>query len=303
MNILMLGHSGVGKTTYMASMYGAMQADVDKFSLTSKYIRDHDDLVSLERDIRRGSYPPPTAVKSSYDFYLKYDGRRFFPFTWSDYRGGALTERSSSDDARQLVRDLSKCDGILVFCDAEQAASRRGAGRDIRRMTNLIGEALSQIKRPIPIGIVFTKCDLVEETDECIERMRASVEGLDQVVDVSEYLVRAVIPVACGPKPENIELPLLFLLYCGVALMYDALEERIEEYTHEGEHYDREADEHPIRDFIDRIFGESDSDRAVEAYDRAEQKLAELEPLIEPCNSLGQYLEERGILEQEGANT
>ena len=300
MNILMLGHSGVGKTTYMASMYGLMQAGVERFSLASKYIRDHDDLVSLARNIRRGAYPAQTAVKSRYEFWLRYDGQRFFPFTWSDYRGGALGERSSSDDARQLIWDLGRCDGILVFCDSEQAASRRGAGRGIRRMTNLIGEALSQVKRPIPIGIVFTKCDLVEETDECIKRMWASVEGLHQVVDVSEYLFGAVIPVACGPKPENIELPLLFLLYCGVALTHDALVEQMEEDRLEGDHYAREADEHPIWDFVDRIFGDSDSDRAAEAYERVGQKRAELEPLIEPCQSLGQYLEERGVLEREG---
>lgn len=297
MNILMLGHSSVGKTTYMASMYGLMQAGVERFSLTSKYIRDHDDLVSLARDIQRDTYPPPTAVKSSYEFWLKYDGQRFFPFTWSDYRGGALIEHSSGDDARQLVRDLSKCDGILVFCDSEQAASRRGAGRDIRRMTSLIGEALSQVKRPIPIGIVFTKSDLVKEIDE---HLWASVEGLCQVVDASENLARVVIPVACGSRPKNIELPLLFLLYCGVALTHDALIEQMEEDELEGAHYAQEADEHPIWDFIDGIFGDSDSDRAVEAYERVEQKWAKLEPLIEPCQSLGQYLEERGILEQEG---
>ena len=281
----------------MASMYGLMQAGVEKFSLASRYIRDHDDLVSLARDIQCGAYPPQTAIKSSYDFYLKYDGRRFFPFTWSDYRGGALTERSSSEDARQLVQDLSKCDGILVFCDSEQAASRRGAGWDIHRMTSLIGEALSRIKRPIPIGVVFTKYDLVEEIDE---HMWASVEGLLQVVDASENLVGAVIPVSCGSKPENIELPLLFLLYCGVALTHDALVEQMEDDRRESDHYVQEADKHPIWDFIDGIFGDSDSDRAVEAYERAKQKWAELEPLIEPCQSLGQYLEERGILEQEG---
>ena len=300
MNILMLGHSGVGKTTYMASMYGFMQAGVDKFSLTSRYIRDHDDLVSLARAIQRSAYPPPTAIKSSYEFYLEYGGRRFFPFTWSDYRGGALTERSSSEDARQLVQDLSKCDGILVFCDSEQAASRRGAGRDIRRMTSLIGEALSRIKRLVPIGIVFTKYDLVEEVDE---HMWDSIEGLCQVVEASESLVGAVIPVACGSKPENIELPLLFLLYCGVALTYSALAEQMEDDRRESDHYAQEADEHPIWDFIDGIFGDSDSDRAAEAYERAEQKWAELEPLIEPCQSLGQYLEEQGILEQEGGET
>ena len=297
MNILMLGHSGVGKTTYMASMYGLMQAGVERFSLASKYIRDHDDLVSLARDIQRDTYPPQTAIKSSYEFWLKYNGQRFFPFTWSDYRGGALMEHSSSDDARQLVQDLSKCDGILVFCDSEQAASRRGTGRDIRRMTSLIGEALLRIKRPIPIGIVFTKYDLVEEIDE---HMWDSVEGLCQIVDASENLAGAVIPVACGSKLENIELPLLFLLYCGVALTHDALVEQMDDDRQERDHYAQEADEHPIWDFIDGIFGDSDSDRAVEAHERVEQKRAELEPIIEPCQSLRQYLEERGILEQEG---
>ena len=99
MNILMLGHSGVGKTTYMASMYGLMQAGVERFSLASKYIRDHDDLVSLARDIQCGAYPPQTAIKSSYDFYLKYDGQRD-----SSRLHGLTTEAGHSQNAAAVRR-------------------------------------------------------------------------------------------------------------------------------------------------------------------------------------------------------
>jgi hypothetical protein len=121
MRIVMIGHSNVGKTTYMASMYGAMQVGVDGFTLRTARADDHERFVALHRMTRAGRYPAPTDQRAQYDFRLCLNGEAFFDFTWVDRRGGAILERSTSSEAAQLVQDLVECDGLLVFCDAHAA--------------------------------------------------------------------------------------------------------------------------------------------------------------------------------------
>ena len=57
MRIVMIGHSNVGKTTYMASMYGAMQVGVDGFTLRAARTDDHERFVALHRMTRAGRPP------------------------------------------------------------------------------------------------------------------------------------------------------------------------------------------------------------------------------------------------------
>src|SRR5438309_901376 len=101
----MLGHSSVGKTTYMASMYGTLQTPINGFSLHTQDSAYHIGLLGDFNNIRRGIYPPATARRDQYDFSLYFKGKAIFPFEWVDYRGGALTERQDrSEQAQQLVK-------------------------------------------------------------------------------------------------------------------------------------------------------------------------------------------------------
>ena len=59
----MLGHTGVGKTTYLASLYGSLQREVEGFSLSTSKSRDHDRLIQLANTIGKGEYPLSTDQK------------------------------------------------------------------------------------------------------------------------------------------------------------------------------------------------------------------------------------------------
>ena len=96
MDIMLLGHSGVGKTTFAASAYAELQEDIGGFTLAAKSEEDHRRLLDDATRIHRGLYPPPTNQRDRYSFDLCYQGRSCFPFTLIDYRGTALFERSKS---------------------------------------------------------------------------------------------------------------------------------------------------------------------------------------------------------------
>src|SRR5947209_7969630 len=142
MKILMLGHTGVGKTTYMASMYGTLQTQINGFSLRATNSNHHRELLRMSNDIRRSIYPDGTLHRKQYDFSLQYQGRNVFPFEWVDYRGGALVERQrDSEEARRLVSELREVEGIMLFCACDVMA-KASAARQVGRMMSLVGEAL-----------------------------------------------------------------------------------------------------------------------------------------------------------------
>src|SRR5438445_106474 len=115
----MLGHSNVGKTTYMASMYGALQKPINGFSLRTQNATHHRELMQMYDRILAGRYPLPSQQRQQYDFSLHYQNKAFFPFQWIDYRGGALDERSDNIETQRLSRDLKEADGIMIFCDSD----------------------------------------------------------------------------------------------------------------------------------------------------------------------------------------
>ena len=74
---------------------------------------DHRRLSGLAAAITEGRYPPPSDQRGSYEFQLRHAGRPVVDFTWQDYRGGAITERSTSTQAQELRKDLGEADAII----------------------------------------------------------------------------------------------------------------------------------------------------------------------------------------------
>jgi GTPase SAR1 family protein len=77
--ILMLGHTGVGKTTYMTSLYGIMQENINGFSLNAHENKFHQFLISAFLDVQKDKYPLPTSFRESYDFNLMLNNQPVFP--------------------------------------------------------------------------------------------------------------------------------------------------------------------------------------------------------------------------------
>lgn len=213
MRILMIGHSNVGKTTYMASMYGAMQVGVDGFTLRAARTDDHERFVALHFMTRRGRYPAPTDQRAQYDFQLCHDGKAFFDFTWVDRRGGAILDRSTSSEAAQLVKDLVECDGLLVFCDAHAAVREDEDANEMERISQLVGRAMADRSKPMPLAMVLTKSDLVGLADD---RALAPLRPLAEAAARNSKIQRGTVRVACGPAERNVAAPVLFALRHGI---------------------------------------------------------------------------------------
>lgn len=296
MKIVELGHSGVGKTTYMASMYGALQNRINGFSLKARDSGDHARLLALSTAIKTNKYPAATEQRSEYDFDLQYQGNNALRFCYADYRGKAIRESSDSDEARFLQRDLSEADGIMLFCDCQALVRGDSRTNEIRRMTALVSNALKGLNHPISLAIVLTKVDLVEEFPE---NLLASFQNLITAIEASNSVKGALIPVACGSEPINVEMPLLFALQTGVASEVNALNELIEEYTSSAKYWKKRSQGigGVVRWGWDSLVGNpTDAQKAQWEMENAQEKRKELQPIIQPANALSQYVQQLPLI-------
>jgi hypothetical protein len=209
MKIVMIGNTGVGKTTYMASLYGILQQQLGGFSLQAINQQDHRLWLDLATDIAKSRYPEKTSQRAEYDFLLQHKGKDIFAFRWSDYRGGAIREASSSEQSQGLINDLREADGVIMFCDIEAKHNKQS---EIRRMTVLLTQAMEKLEKPLCLSIVFSKADQITHFGENLIR---PFEQLITIINASEWVIGSFIPVACGQYFMNVSLPLLFALYGG----------------------------------------------------------------------------------------
>ena len=216
MKIVMLGHSNAGKTTYLASMYQSMLGGVGGFSVRAADPEVHDRLPDLAAGIRGGSYPPGTDRPDAYHFILRHESRDVLEFRWQDYRGGALLERSSSEEARELSADLAAADGIVIFVDAP-ALERNDplAHHRVRRLVLLTTNSLQDREKLTPVVLAFTKFDLVQAPGEPMPLVETFLPLMTAVAE-STIVHGTLVPVACGPEPANVVVPVLWCLHIGI---------------------------------------------------------------------------------------
>jgi energy-coupling factor transporter ATP-binding protein EcfA2 len=226
MKVVMIGHTGVGKTTYMAALYGAMQHSLRGFRLRAKDADDHRRLLNLAHAIDEGHYPASTDQRSEYLFSLRHNDDEVIQFKWSDYRGQAIRESGkTSEQARKLQHDLKDADGLMLFCDSEALANGETQANQLGRLISLAQYALRDIETPMALAVVLTKSDSIPDySAEMIEYFR----GLISAVVASETVSGALIPTACGVQSANVHIPLFFIIHSIVALQAEQAAREIE---------------------------------------------------------------------------
>ncbi|MFC5750848.1 TRAFAC clade GTPase domain-containing protein [Actinomadura rugatobispora] len=290
----MIGHSSAGKTTYVSLMYDTMRVGMEGFSLRAAEAYDHRVLKKAARAIRKGRYPDPSNQRSSFNLVLQHNGSDVFPFTWRDYRGGALSERSvDSEQAKELYEDLRESDAIVVFADAQRLATRRGAALENATLVTHVMRALADRDGAVlPVLVVFTKWDLVAHLgEEAQERIAAPFRQLIEAIDRSESAIGLAVPVACGPEPVNVAVPVLACLWVGLLSRINTLTALVQEHA---ESADRLAAQDTV---VDRFtsWWKGESSYAQLAEERRRSALAELsrlEPLVEPAERLQELLDQ-----------
>lgn len=294
MNILMLGHSGVGKTTYMASMYALLQTPIDGFSVKAQSDIEHNQLIQMANNIKHSRYPAPTDQRSKYQFSLNFQGKSVLDFDWVDYRGGALRDRKDTVDSEQLVKDINESEVVIMFCDS-QSILNGTAKREIDRMTQLVGRAAAAEQSALSIGIVYTKADLFGNKLTLDDpRLLQPIQELMNIIKASNNVSGTLMAVACGAKSASVELPVLFALRFGVVIRALILQHYIEELLKERErlHQERGTLGGLFGEVLLPIFGEKNRTQlANEAFQEAAKLYQIFEPLVEPANGLVKYLE------------
>jgi Double-GTPase 2 len=274
-----------------------MQQPVEGFSLRAVNAEDGALWQKLADAIRRGQYPTVTNQRQEYRFNLRYQGSSILQFTWADYRGGALREAQTSDQAKALIDDLKSADGMMLFCDMKALAAGDDRSNQIGRMTVLVTQALKELERPIAIAIVLTKTDLVTDFQPILlDRL----QGLIAAVNASSTISGAMIPIACGHELRNVVMPLLFALHMTVK--WQAESARTAADTQEALARSYEDKSRGVTGAINWISSKLDEEltprqKANQARSQATEKLQEFNRIRDPAESLSYYVQKLPLIQ------
>ncbi len=235
--IAMLGTTGAGKTSYMLGMYAVMQTGIQGFTLAAKDMdldleltQRWEKLISVEGEDR---WPTPNAATIEYyKFDFSYGYRPLMGFEWLDYRGLALSDRSTEQDVSDLAQYITESDCLFLCISGEHLVNEitPSTVRELKsdRLNQFIQQYVSVNKnpdpqKPFPIAIVITKYDLCHhrERDDIINDVKKLFQAL--FTPNSGWLVM-VCPVSLGRElcddpdggkiiPVNAHLPIIFAIY------------------------------------------------------------------------------------------
>jgi GTPase SAR1 family protein len=235
--IVMLGTSGAGKTSYLLGMYAIMQTGVQGFTLSAQDMdldleltERWEKLISVTGDER---WPTPNAAAMEhYGFDFSYGFHPLIKFEWLDYRGLALSDRSTEQDVQDLVKYLSESQCLFLCISGEYLVEpiTPKTVRELKsdRMNQFIQQYISSNKQPtnqnpFPIAIVITKYDLCHHRNR--DEIIADVQKLFQALFTPNGGWLAMIcPVSLGKElcndlhnanitPVNVHLPVVFAVY------------------------------------------------------------------------------------------
>jgi hypothetical protein len=180
----------------------------------------------------------------------------------------------------------------VIFADAHQLATNGGRARmEARALVSHVLRALdTEREGAVAVIVVFTKCDLIAmDDDSVIEAAFQPYEQLLEAVARSDSAVGNAVPVACGPQPVNVEVPVLLCLYVGLLSRAATLQATIENNLAQAKHW---ADRDTLSDrFISWLSGvKSNAEIGASYFQQAMAEYARLEPLIEPAQRLEELI-------------
>jgi GTPase SAR1 family protein len=285
----MIGHEGVGKTTYMSSMYRQMATEgLSGFWVRARNDADHRRLLSAADGVARAHYPPPSDHRSAYPLTLRYEGSSLIDFAWSDYRGGVLRE-SGNGQVDEFVTDALGADAVLVFVDSGDLIGRRAVARArVRDLTNIVFQVIDGRAATVPVVLVVTKSDLLDDREDFpidhLENFIVAVQG-------NETVIGTIVPTVCGPEPRNILIPVLFTLYFGLHARAAELQARVEFALGAADHWSKNGG--AWNRIKAKVKGEPNNIvLAGMARAAAAEEYRSLEPLLEPTQALQYMLSE-----------
>lgn len=214
MNILMVGHSRSGKTSFMAGMYRYLGEEKEGYGISAKYSTQRESLQKMANGLAKNRYPAGTDVQQMYNFGFTVGGEEIMPFNWMDYRGGILLSDDPDDtDMDNFLKAIKQADALVVFLDGEKLADRSGRwSMEYDILLSCIESSLEHLdhKTTFPINFVITKCDLLPDDAKFygLERFYSLFDQISQSDTVGAMLTQSVI------NSEFYYMPFLTLAFC-----------------------------------------------------------------------------------------
>ncbi len=198
MNILMVGHSGAGKTSFMAGLYRYVGEDPENYGIASKKASQRIQLSRMADALSKGIYPSGTDVQQKYEFAFTVAGNELMPFNWIDYRGGILlSDDPDESDMNKFMKAISTADALVVFLDGEkliQPGSKWNMEYDI--LISCIENSLTVSHNSwFPISFVITKCDAIPDGAQFhgLSRFQSLFSQIEKSKKVGGMLVQCAI--------------------------------------------------------------------------------------------------------------
>lgn len=213
MNILMVGHSRSGKTSFMAGMYKYLGESKEGYGIRAKNYTQKKNLERMAAGLSQNRYPAGTDVQQKYNFALTADGEDIIPFNWIDYRGGILlSDDPDEGDMDKFLKAIKQADALVVFLDGQKLADKSGRWlMEYDILLSCIENSLDvEHKSWFPISFVITKCDLVPAGAQFygLERFNTLFSQIQASQKVGGTLIHSVI------NSESYYTPFLALAYC-----------------------------------------------------------------------------------------
>lgn len=292
--IMMLGFSGVGKSSYMGATYKLLsEKSISGFSIEAcpNLNGEHEILCNIGDAIAHGVYPSSTDKRKSYSFAFRYDNEVLLTFDWDDYRGGIL--ETPSQEMVGLYSQLSNTNGVILFFDAIELVNCKNDEKFEKQLDIFIMMVLEAAhKHPVglfPIAIVITKYDCVSKASlEDSSNYKKIVNGLFEPTRNSSNAISLLCYTSVGKTCVNIQYPLLFT-------MLNCLSARIDDVMQETKSYNKTAQEYKdkssiINDISCVFSGEtSNSAKASESEKKAqalEKSLSDLKKRMKMLSAL-----------------
>jgi len=179
-NVMMIGGTGAGKTSFMGAVYNRFgDREFKGFSISLDDYHQRSRLSEIGREVSEGRYPEHTDISASFNFTLRFKGRDLVQFDWIDYRGGLLfvkkDEYDDEEQMKELMGQIAKSHALLLFLDSAQINTQNKEADEYKeyesyldRVSDILQRAINKIdgKKDFPVAVIFTKGDKVGDFEE-----------------------------------------------------------------------------------------------------------------------------------------
>lgn len=229
LSIALIGPSGAGKTVYLTMLFKELESGAARGLIFAPYGRATTEEVSRNLMLMANGRFPPRTPQEKHTFYqaVAIYRRRFLPRRYriqiADYAGEHLDTLDPEADVWLHQTDFFEyvvsADGLLIMIDCERLLL--GRTEEISILENRVIAALHTLiekrsddpttKLRIPVGLVFSKADILSEEPNSYDHQISSISGaLERLISVCESrcaFFRVFVVSSLGSTPEDPEIP------------------------------------------------------------------------------------------------